>query len=145
MVTWQEVEEKAPELARTVRRLFEAHKHHTIATIRRDGSPRISGTEIHFDGNHLCFGMMSDARRGHDLRRDQRVAIHSHSIDPPDEDPDAWAGEAEVSGRANELEPDGPSGGAYWVDVTEIVFTHMEGGLVVDHWDLERGMTNFRP
>ena len=35
----------APELAAAVHERLDAHRHKTIATIRSDGSPRISGTE----------------------------------------------------------------------------------------------------
>jgi hypothetical protein len=36
----------APEFAERVRRLFDARKHKTIATLRSDGAPRISGIEL---------------------------------------------------------------------------------------------------
>ena len=45
MVSWNEVEKAEPEFAAKVRGLFDAHKHKTIATLRADGSPRISGIE----------------------------------------------------------------------------------------------------
>ena len=45
MPSWDEVARSAPELATAVQRLFDAHKHRTMATLRRDGSPRISGIE----------------------------------------------------------------------------------------------------
>ncbi len=46
MATWQEFTEQAPELAARALERFEAHRHKTMATIRADGSPRISGTEV---------------------------------------------------------------------------------------------------
>jgi hypothetical protein len=46
MATWQEFTEQAPELAARAFERFEAHRHKTMATIRADGSPRISGTEV---------------------------------------------------------------------------------------------------
>jgi hypothetical protein len=33
-------------------------QHHMMATLRRDGSPRISGTEVKFIGGQLVLGMM---------------------------------------------------------------------------------------
>src|SRR3954463_9952264 len=53
MATWREFEAAAPELAARVRVLFEAQKHLTIATLRRDGSPRISGIECTFEDGDL--------------------------------------------------------------------------------------------
>jgi hypothetical protein len=45
MAAWRDVEQSEPEFAARVRRLFEAGRHKTIATLRADGSPRISGIE----------------------------------------------------------------------------------------------------
>jgi len=45
MVSWSEVEKAEPEFAARVRQSFESRKHKTIATLRADGSPRISGIE----------------------------------------------------------------------------------------------------
>ena len=98
MATWRQFEEQAPELAAMVRERFEAHKHLTMATLRADGSPRISGTEVPITGGELYLGGMTGNRRFADLRRDPRVAIHSGS-----DDPDHWSGDAKVAGRAVEL------------------------------------------
>ncbi|HML00483.1 MAG TPA: hypothetical protein VK428_09860 [Acidimicrobiales bacterium] len=59
MTTWAEFEAAEPAFAGRVRALFEAHKHHTMATIRRDGSPRISGTEVRFEDGEMVLGMMA--------------------------------------------------------------------------------------
>ena len=40
---WQEIVESSPELAEAVRSSFDGGVHKTIATLRHDGSPRISG------------------------------------------------------------------------------------------------------
>jgi hypothetical protein len=37
MPSWSEVEAQAPELAARAREFFDAHKHKTLATLRRDG------------------------------------------------------------------------------------------------------------
>jgi len=103
MASWQDFVGSAPEFGERVEALFTARKHHTMATLRRDGSPRISGTEVDFDDGQLCLGMMAGTRRAEDLRRDPRVAIHSQGVDPPEGNPSAWSGEAKLSGRAVEL------------------------------------------
>ena len=55
MVTWKEIEQKEPEFASRVRKLFDAGRHKTIATLREDGSPRISGIECEFTDGELRF------------------------------------------------------------------------------------------
>ena len=98
MATWQEFSEQAPELAGRALERFEAHRHKTMATIRADGSPRISGTEVPIHSGEVWLGGMTGNRRFADLRRDPRVAIHSGS-----EDPDVWTGDAKLAGRAVEV------------------------------------------
>jgi hypothetical protein len=56
MTAWQDVERAVPEFARRVQALFDAHRHKTIATLRADGSPRISGIEAVFEDGELVFG-----------------------------------------------------------------------------------------
>ena len=48
MARWSEFEAAEPEFAARVRSLLTSRKHLTMATLRRDGSPRISGTELEF-------------------------------------------------------------------------------------------------
>ncbi len=73
--------------------------HKTLATIRADGSPRISGIEAKFIDDDLWFGSMPRSRKNGDLARDPRFALHSGSVDPPD-----WEGDAKVAGVAEEIE-----------------------------------------
>src|SRR5918998_2983937 len=101
MATWTEVAAAAPELAKLARELFEAHRHLTLATLRADGSPRISGIECRFIDDDLWFGSMPDAVKAYDLQRDPRFALHSGTGDA-----DQWKGDAKVAGRVEEI----PSG-----------------------------------
>ena len=98
MARWQDIVESAPEFAAAARGRFEARVHKTIATLRADGSPRISGIEAFFGGGDIWIGSMPNARKALDLRRDPRYALHSGSEDPPD-----WPGDAKLSGRAEEI------------------------------------------
>src|SRR5580700_2032470 len=100
MTTWQEVERAEPEFARRVRGLFDRHRHKTIATLRADGSPRISGIEVAFEDGELTFGSMPNARKGADLGRDPRFALHSATIDPVEGAEAQWPGDAKISGWA---------------------------------------------
>ena len=100
MATWNDVEREEPAFATRVRALFDARKHKTIATLRADGSPRISGIEVEFTDGELTFGSMPAARKGADLVRDPRFALHGPTVDPPEDNPSGWPGEAKVAGRA---------------------------------------------
>jgi hypothetical protein len=132
MVAWREVEADAPEFAARVRALFQARKHKTMATLRADGSPRISGIETQI-GEQVTFGSMAASRKLADLKRDPRLALHSPSVDPPDDDPGAWVGEAKISGRAV------PTDDGFRVDITEVALTYLDGGLVIESWHPGRG------
>src|SRR5881398_1656174 len=100
MTAWKDVEQAEPEFAARVRRLFDAGRHKTIATLRADGSPRISGIECEFADGELRFGSMPGARKGADLRRDPRFALHSASVAPPEGQEATWQGDAKVAGLA---------------------------------------------
>jgi hypothetical protein len=102
MARWADVEADAPEFAEEVRGIFDAHRHKALATLRRDGSPRISGIEATFHDGDLWLGMMDGSRKARDLLRDPRMALHSATVDPPS-DPTAWAGDAKLTGRAVEI------------------------------------------
>lgn len=120
MIAWHDVERAEPEFAQRVRGLFVAHRHKTIATLRADGSPRISGIEATFEDGQLTFGSMPDARKGVDLRRDPRFALHSATVDPVEGSERLWPGEAKISGRA-ELTTQGSDGDLFYADITEVV------------------------
>jgi hypothetical protein len=57
MASRAEIERLAPQLAEKARSMLEAHVHNkTIATLRADGAPRISGIEAKFVGEDLSSG-----------------------------------------------------------------------------------------
>ena len=72
MSSWSQFELEAPGLAERVRARLDAHVHKTIATLRRDGSPRISGTEIRFEDGEVWIGSMWQALKARDLQSDPR-------------------------------------------------------------------------
>ena len=98
MASWSEFEAAAPELAERVRARLDAHVHKTIGTVRRDGSPRISGTETQLVDGELWIGSMWHARKALDLQRDPRFALHSGSEDPPEGE-----GDAKLAGVVEEI------------------------------------------
>ena len=56
MASWNDVATDAPDFARRVERALTRNKHMTMATLRADGSPRISGTEIQVRDGDLWKG-----------------------------------------------------------------------------------------
>lgn len=139
MPSWAEVTAAAPDLAGEVRRRFAVRKHATLATLRRDGSPRISGTEVEFGDGDIWLGSMPGAAKALDLRRDPRMALHSPTVDPPEDAPGEWEGEAKLSGRAVEV-PGEPGSHRFRLDITEVVLTRVHGNrLVIESWHPDRG------
>jgi hypothetical protein len=151
MASWSDVESEAPELAARAREIFDAHKHKTLATLRRDGSPRISGTEVEFANGEMWLGSMWKAVKALDLQRDPRFALHSGSADPPD-----WKADAKVAGRVEEVtDPErkavvlgdaAPPDRAhvFRAEITELVVTGLgdpPDHLVIESWHEGRGVT----
>jgi hypothetical protein len=145
MARWSEFALAEPALARRVEERFRIRKHNTLATLRKDGSPRISGIEVEFADGELFLGMMPDSIKLRDLERDARLALHSPSADPPDGRPQGWAGEAKLAGVAVEVDASAlpvAAGRRFRLDITEAVLTHLnEAGnrLVVESWHPGRG------
>ena len=159
---WAEMEAEVPEFAARLKAVLDRHKHKTMATLRRDGSPRISGTELQFAGGDLYTGSMPDSLKGRDLRRDPRVAIHSASEDADETDPESWTGDAKLAGTA-QLVTDPAEIAAFWaafatehdaaqqpagadssdlfrLDLTEAVLVSIElPHMVIESWHPGRG------
>lgn len=145
MTKWRDIQTAVPEFAERVQALFDAHKHKTIATVRADGSPRISGIEAAFADGELTFGSMPNARKGADLRRDPRFALHSATVDPVEGEEAWWPGEAKIAGRAIHAGAidDGPEGELFRADIDEVVLTHLNDAatlLVIEWWTPDHGL-----
>lgn len=143
--SWAQVEAEAAELAAAVRASFAVRKHCTMATLRLDGSPRISGTEVQFEDGEMELGSMAGALKARDLKRDGRVAVHSPTVDPPEGDEASWAGEAKVAGTAVEMAGDEGQQGAhrFRLDLTEVVHTRVAptgDALLITSWHAGRGV-----
>jgi hypothetical protein len=142
MALWQEVVAADAELAADVRRAFAVRKHATLATLRKDGSPRISGTEVEFDDDgEIYLGMMGGSMKALDVRRDPRLALHCPTVDPVEKDPSAWPGEAKLAGLAVEVSGPEDEAHRFRIDVTEVVHTSVAGDhLVIRSWHPGRGV-----
>jgi hypothetical protein len=143
MVRWAEIERQSAEFAERARTLFGRGVNKTIATIRADGGPRISGTELEFDGGDVTLGMMGGSLKLADVRRDPRVAIHSPTVDATTKD---WPGDAKLAGVLVEVPPPRENAiaeaGYFRLNVSEVVITSVDqarGLLVVESWHPGRG------
>ncbi|MUL40253.1 pyridoxamine 5'-phosphate oxidase family protein [Streptomonospora sp. PA3] len=133
-----------------MRTAFGAAKHHVLATLRADGSPRVSGTEVDMRGDELLLGSMLRARKALDLRRDGRFALHANpgdgSMDP---------GDAKVAGIAVEVtdpeaaralvDPGADPGGfhLFRLLLTKAALTSVAGDrLRIRHWHPGRGLVD---
>ena len=156
MATWSEFEAEAPELAKRAREFMNRGKHKTLATLRKDGSPRISGSEADVVNGELLWGSMLDAMKARDLLRDGRFALHSASSSPP-----GWDGDAKVAGIAVEVDDDevkhallvaGGNEGLdedfhlFRADIREVVVVGLNEKrtkMVIESWHEGRGVTRF--
>ena len=151
MPSWSAVEAEAPELAALASGFLDAHVHKTLATLRRDGSPRISGTEVAFADGELWLGSMWRSSKALDLLHDPRFALHSGSADPPD-----WTGDAKLAGRAEEVtdperkmaiigaDASTDSSHLFRAEITELVVVRLgepADHLVIETWHAGRGVT----
>lgn len=136
--TWSSLVDEAPELAGRIRGRFTANRHHVIGTLRSDGAPRLSGTEIAFTDREVTLGMMPGSRKLHDVRRDPRVEVHSAPLEE-----DLAQGDAKLSGVAVEVAaPEGGSPGSYFrLDISLASLVQVEGDeLVLTSWGPGRGV-----
>jgi hypothetical protein len=143
MASWSEIEEQVPELAAEAKRYFDKHRHKTLATLRRDGSPRISGSEASFEDGELTFGSMWRGVKALDLLRDARFALHSGSDEPDD----GWTGDAKVAGRAEEVASTEGKSHTFRADITELVVVRLgepADHIVIESWHEGRGVTQRR-
>lgn len=153
MATWAEFAAEQPDLAAFVQSRFAVDRHALIATLRKDGSPRISGVEPDFTRGEVWLGMMLDSLKSKDLRRDPRFALHCTTTTASMTE----GGDAKISGTAEfwtdkdeylkELYertgwmPEGGELDLFRLNVTEVVSLTVEGdGMIVLSWHEGRGI-----
>lgn len=95
---WSDVDVTEPSFCAAVLARFTATKHHVLATLTQDGSPRVWGTEVDRWRGDLLVGSMVPARKVDDLRRDPRFALHANPGDSS-----TTGGDAKLAGLAGEV------------------------------------------
>ena len=166
MASFAEIESLEPDLADRVRAILSSTSNAVPGTIRRDGSPRLSGADPYFHDGQLRIWSMPQARKGQDLRRDHRVAVHSIPWDSRklrDGAADVGQADAKVSGTAvlgsdaDELSSfrawlrsergfDPPEDWDLFtieIDALAVVFVD-DGQLAVDQWSTTGGRRTMR-
>lgn len=166
MASWQNVSDAEPGFAARVQTLFDSRTHKVLATIRKDGAPRLSGIEVSFSDGDVWIGSMLGSRKNDDLARDPRLALLVSSDDPPKDDPSAWSGDAKLSGvaqpfddpnrlrsmagaeePANNSQENDPGGVLFRIDVTEVVLTRVaptNDHLLIEAWTPNDGYREIR-
>lgn len=143
MTSWSHLVSEAPDFAEHLRTIFQGGTNKTMATLRHDGSPRLSGTELEFEPARVTLGMMPNSRKLADVQRDPRVAIHSPTIEPPKGT--LGLGDAKFSGTLVPIDPPAPDSldGLYFeLDIRDAVVTWVENDeLVIESWAPDRGLT----
>ncbi len=155
MTAWRDLEHTEPDFAQRARSRFDAGRHKTIATLRADGSPRISGIECEFVDGELQFGSMTGARKLADIERDPRIALHGPTFHPETGREHEWTGEAKISGHAVRVDPPAdspapegaapadPDGVTFRVEIDSVVVTRLDDTatkLVIESWTPETGL-----
>jgi hypothetical protein len=103
MTTWKEFTEAAPLIAAIFTRRHAATvKLCLLATLRADGSPRISPFEPRVFEDQLWLVGMPGTTKFRDLSRDPRFCLHTATIDPEVKDGDAklWGQVRNVQDKA---------------------------------------------
>ncbi len=153
MSSFADVASEEPEFAARVRAAFDAHAHKVLATLRPDGSPRVSGIEMGFVAGEPWLAGMPGSVKFVDLRRDPRFALHSGSSEP-----DAFDADAKLAGRATAVTDDERAGYAtaagmaveqvdfelFRIDLDQVVLVALneeKTALLISSWRPGRGLT----
>jgi hypothetical protein len=74
-MSWKALKDNAPDLAEFGKKRFASEVTY-LATIKKDGSPRVHPVTPIIGGDYLFVFMEPTSPKGHDLRRDGRYALH---------------------------------------------------------------------
>lgn len=96
---WSEVEARQPRLAEVGRQRLMDPGFVLVATVRRDGTPRLSPVEPWIMDGVLWLSMMRGSTKAADLARDPRILVHNAIANK-----DGQEGEFKIRGTAQEEE-----------------------------------------
>lgn len=155
---WDEFAAACPTIAELADERFRTDQLVMLGTIRPDGTPRISPSEVDFAEGRLLLGMMWRSHKARDLLRDPRLAVHSVPSDK-----DNPGGDIKLYGRAVEEHdaevrsayreailaridwaPEEPNFHLFSFDVREAGFIRFGDAPLAMAWDDERGFRDVR-
>jgi Pyridoxamine 5'-phosphate oxidase len=143
-MNWHDLETAAPEIARLGKERLDQTRVALLATLRKDGSPRISPVEPYLSQGQLLFGAMSWSLKTRDLLRDRRCVLHSAITGP-----DNGEGELKLYGRAVEVDDEIRAGcrEGWWperaADAATVFALYIEQAAFVS-WDTAHGEMTVR-
>jgi uncharacterized pyridoxamine 5'-phosphate oxidase family protein len=146
-MSWRILESQAPEIAEFAKERLH-NKVAYLATIRKDGSPRVHPfTAIIGEGHFFAF-MEPTSPKGHDLRRDGRFALHCSVSDTSGESSEFYVAskakfieDPELRALAVKLAPYHPAERyvLFEFEPESVVITEYKAGEAVrQHWKFER-------
>jgi hypothetical protein len=142
-MSWRNLEASAPEIAHLGKERLDQARVALLATLRKDGSPRINPVEPYIRDGHLLFGAMSWSLKARDLLRDPRCVLHSAITSP-----DSGEGELKLYGNAVEANDEMRASCRGWwsehpVETATVFVLNIEQAAFVS-WDLEQGQMTVR-
>lgn len=136
---WSAFHQAEPQFAALAEARFKKYRHHVLGTLRKDGSPRVTGLEVEFRNGELLLGMMPGSMKARDVLRDPRFSLQAN----PGPDAEMADGDVRVGGRAvritdpaalasfvEQVSPPEPFL-LFRVELTEVVYTGVENDEVV--------------
>ncbi|WP_435242283.1 pyridoxamine 5'-phosphate oxidase family protein [Streptomyces cucumeris] len=142
-VGWSRFASEEPGLADAVRDRFGQYRHHVLATVRKDGSPRLTPLDVTFGAGELWLALTPASYKELDPRRDPRFSLQAN----PGPGDVMTEGDARIGGRVVEVtdpdvidryveavRPPGPFH-LFRAEVSEVAHTSVEeSGAVLRTW-----------
>ena len=133
---WEDIEAEQPRLAELGRTRLGNPGVVLVATIRRDGTPRLSPVEPLFWRGDLWLSMMWGSLKARDLSRDPRILVHSivagregdegefkiRGKAVPEDDEETQKGYAETVAAVLDWNPEPGRFHLFWIDIEQIAF-----------------------
>lgn len=135
MVTWDELEVKHP-LAERARREWAQIPVAHLATVRRDGSPRVHPVCPHIAGGRLYVVVGARSPKRFDLANDGRYALHTLESGEPGPEFDEF--ELALEGRARRVPIEDA---ATWAAVREVCFYEIPDDDWLFELDIDRALS----
>ena len=139
MATWADFEAGAPSMAARGLQQLQTIPIGYLATVRKDGAPRLHPVCPHLAGGRLYVIVTDQSPKRFDLARDGRYALHILPPPLPPEDPAFDEFELNLTGRARRV-PN--SEAATWAAVRAVCFYEFPDHHWLFELDIENALTS---